>query len=277
MAGACTHARSDLPVGLAAAGGCVDGDGREQDDRGPDGADCWPVNDAAIYGQEVEPPAHRQRLARGVPGGLGRSPDAADDADVVEMGGRRPRWPWGSTRGPAFSVAVAALVAGLLLGFIGGHLQSRAKGTPTRAATASTMVLPAGDTALSATGSRCAVQLGHTLQLGIEIMNQSDRTVVLRHIEPVLPLGGLREIASRWGPCGSLPEPGLGQASSLAPGATGWLAVTFDVMVGCPQPLPVLFKVSFVQASRLATADLNSFPDLGQVRYNNCTTDPAGQ
>ena len=139
------------------------------------------------------------------------------------------------------------------------------------------MVLPAGDTALSATGSRCAVQLGHTLQLGIEIMNQSDRTVVLRHIEPVLPLGGLREIASRWGPCGSLPEPGLGQASSLAPGATGWLAVTFDVMVGCPQPLPVLFKVSFVQASRLATADLDSFPDLGQVRYNNCTTDPAGQ
>ena len=235
------------------------------------------MNDAAIYGQEVEPPAHRQRLARGVPGGLGRSPDAADDADVVEMGGRRPRWPWGSTRGPAFSVAVAALVAGLLLGFIGGHLQSRAKGRPTRAATASTTVLPAGDTALSATGSRCAVQLGHTLQLGIEIMNQSDRTVVLRQIKPVLPLGGLHEMASRWGPCGSLPEPGLGQASSLAPGATGWLTVTFDVMVGCPQPLPVLFKVSFVQASRLVTADLDSFPDLGQVRYNNCTTDPAGQ
>jgi len=190
------------------------------------------VNDAAIYGQEVEPPAHRQRLARGVPGGLGRSPDAADDADVVEMGGRRPRWPWGSTRGPAFSVAVAALVAGLLLGFIGGHLQSRAKGRPTRAATASTTVLP---------------------------------------------LGGLQEMASRWGPCGSLPEPGLGQASSLAPGATGWLTVTFDVMVGCPQPLPVLFKVSFVQASRLVTADLDSFPDLGQVRYNNCTTVPTGQ
>ena len=37
MAGACTQARSDLPVGLSAAGGGVDGDGREQDDRGPDG------------------------------------------------------------------------------------------------------------------------------------------------------------------------------------------------------------------------------------------------
>ena len=244
---------------------------------GSTGADCWPVNNAAIYGQEVEPPADRQRLARGVPGGLGRSPDAAGDADVVEMGGRGPHWPWGGVRGPAFSIAVAALVAGLLLGFIGGHLQSRAQSRPTRAATASTTVPPAGDTALSATGSRCAVQLGHTLQLGIEIMNQSDRTVVLRQIKPVLPLGGLREIASRWGPCGSLPEPGPGQASSLAPGATGWLTVTFDVMVGCPQPLPVLFKVSFVQASRLVTAAFNSFPDLGQVRYDNCTTVPAGQ
>jgi hypothetical protein len=138
-------------------------------------------------------------------------------------------------------------------------------------------VLPAGDTALSATGSRCAVQLGHTLQLGIEIMNQSDRTVVLRQIKLVLPLGGLQEIASRWGPCGSLPGPGLSQASSLAPGATGWLTVTFDVMVGCPQPLPVMFKVSFVQASRLVTADLDSFPDLGQVQYNNCTTVSTGQ
>ena len=262
MARACTLGRSDLPVAA-----------------GPPrrGRRCWPVNDAAIYGQEVEPPAHRQRLPRGDPDGLGRSPDAADDADVVEMGGRPPRWPRGSTRGPAFGVAVAALVAGLLLGFVGGHLQSRAKGRPAPAATASVTVPPADEPALSATGSRCAVQLGHTLQLGIEIMNQSDRTVVVRQIKSVLPLGGLREVASRWGPCGSLPGPGLGQASSLAPGATGWLAVTFDVMVGCPQPLPVLFKVSFVQASRLITADFNSFPDLGDVRYNNCTTVPTSQ
>ncbi|HEY6279474.1 MAG TPA: hypothetical protein VIX86_24450 [Streptosporangiaceae bacterium] len=135
-----------------------------------------------------------------------------------------------------------------------------------------------GNFVVSATGSRCAVQLGHALQLGIEIMNRSGRTVVLRQIKPVLPLGGLREISSQWGPCGSLQEhgPGLGQPTSLAPGATGWLTVTFNVMVGCPQPLPVFFKVSFVQASRLVTADLDSFPDLGEVRYNKCTTAPAG-
>lgn len=194
------------------------------------------------------------------------------------MGDHRPRWPWGSARGPAISIVVAALVAGLLLGFIGGRLQARTKVRPTRAATAITTVLPVGGTAISATGSQCAVQLGHTLQLGIEIMNQSDRTVVLRQVKAVLPLGGLQAIASQWAPCGSLPESGPGpRPDSLAPGATGWLTVTFDVMVGCPQPLPVFFKVSFVQAGRLVTADLDSFPDLGQVRYNNCTTVPTGQ
>jgi len=227
----------------------------------------------------VEPPEHHRSRAHGVPGGLGESPGAAGAADVIEMSGRSPRWPWRSAGGPATSITLAALVAGLLLGFIGGRLQASTRGKPARAAPALTTMLPAGEAAISATGSRCAVQLGHTLQLGIEIMNQSDRAVVLRQIKPVLPLGGLQDIASQWGTCGSLPElgPGFGQATSLAPGAKGWLAVTFDVRVSCPQALPVLFKVSFVQASRLVTADLDSFPDLGQVRYNNCTTVPVGQ
>jgi hypothetical protein len=233
----------------------------------------WPADAAATYGLEVEPPVNRQRPVQGGSAGAGESPGAASDADMIEMGGHPPRWPWGSARGPAISIAVTALVAGLPLGFIGG----RAGGRPSRAATAPTTVLPAGDTAISATGSRCAVQLGHTLQLGIEIMNQSDRTVVLRQLKPVLPLGGLHAIASQWGTCGSLPEPGLGQATSLASGATGWLTVTFDVMVSCPQPLPVWFKVSYMQAGRLATAELDSFPDLGQVRYNNCNINPIGQ
>jgi hypothetical protein len=195
---------------------------------------------------------------------------------VIEMGGRPRRWPWRSARRSPSSIALAALVAGLLVGFIAGHLEASTRGKPARAAPPLITVVPVGDTAISATGSRCAVQLGHTLQLGIEIMNRSDRAVVLRQIKPVLPLGGLQEIASQWGTCGSLPEPGVGQATSLAPGATGWLAVTFDVMVRCPQALPVLFKVSFVQARRLVTADLVNFPDLGPVRYNSCIMVPIG-
>jgi hypothetical protein len=221
----------------------------------------------------VEPPVHRQRPAQDAAAPAGRSPYAADDADVVEMGGQLPRWPWG----PRTGIALAALVVGLLLGFIGGHLQASTGARPSRAAAARATVLPVGDTAISATGRDCAVQLGHTLQLGIEIRNQSDRALALGQIKPVLPLGGLRAIASQRATCGALPEPGLAQATSLAPGTTDWLSVTFQVMVGCPQPLPVGFEVSYLQAGRLVTARFDSFPDLGQVRYSNCSTNPAGQ
>jgi hypothetical protein len=171
---------------------------------------------------------------------------------------------------------LAALTAGLLLGFAAGHLQAGANRRLARAATPAATVLPVGDTAITMTGNRCAVQLGHALQLGIEVVNQSDRTVALRQIEPVLPLGGLKAVASRWGTCGALPElgPGPHQATALGPGATGWLTVTFDVMVGCPQPLPVQFKISYAQAGRLVTAELSGFPDLGQVQYNNCGPNP---
>jgi hypothetical protein len=230
------------------------------------------VGAAATYGQDMEPPVNRSRPAQGASAGAGESPDPADDADVIEMGGPLLRWPWGSARKPVINIALAALAAGLLVGFIAGHFQARTAGKPGRAATAP----PMDSTAISATGNQCAVQLGQTLQLGIEIMNQSDRTTALRQIKPVLPLGGLRAIASQWGTCGSLPGSGP-QTTSLAPGATGWLTITFDVMVGCPQPIPVGFKVSYAQAGRLATTELDSFPDLGQVRFNKCSTNPIGQ
>ena len=229
------------------------------------------------YCQDVEPPVHSERpAAHGVSAGLGESAGAGGDADVIEMGGHPPRWPWGTARGPTISIALAALATGLLLGYVGGRLQARANGGPARAATSATTVFPVGSTAITGTGHLCAVQLGHDLQLGVEVVNQSDRTVALRQIEPVLPLGGLKAVASRWRTCGALPElgPGQGQATALGPGATGWLTVTFDVMVGCPQPLPVQFKISYAQAGRLVTAELPGFADLGQVQYNNCGTNP---
>ena len=194
---------------------------------------------------------------------------------MIEWGGHPPGWPWGTGRGPAVGIVLAALAAGLLLGFAGGRLQAGAN-RPARAATSAATVFPVGGTAITMTGNRCAVQLGHALQLGVEVVNRSDRAVALRQIEPVLPLGGLRAVASRWGTCGALPElgPGPHQATALGPGATGWLTVTFDVMAGCPQPLPVQFKISYAQAGKLVTAELPGFPDLGQVRYSNCGTNP---
>jgi hypothetical protein len=195
---------------------------------------------------------------------------------MFELGGPSPRWPWGTVRGPAITVVLIALLAGFILGFVGGYRQATANGTATRPATSATSALSVGDNAIADTGNRCAVQLGQTLQLGVEIVNQSDRAVALREIEPVLPIGGLQAVASQWGTCGALPEPGQDESTALGPGATGWLTVTFDVTLSCPQPLPVQFKISYVQAGRLEVADLNGFADLGQVQYNNCATTPLG-
>jgi hypothetical protein len=200
---------------------------------------------------------------------------------VLEAGGYPPRWPWLTwltARGPANGIAIAALVAGLLIGFVAGHLQAGRNGGPAPAATSSSPLIPADVTTIAMTGNRCAVQQGHTLQLGVEVVNQSSRTVALRLIRAVLPMGGLKSVASRWGTCGALPElgPGPHQAIALGPGATGWLTVTFHVMVGCPQPLPVEFKISYAQAGRLATAVLPGFPDLAQVQYKSCRLNPSG-
>jgi hypothetical protein len=170
-------------------------------------------------------------------------------------------------------VGVAALVVGLLLGYAGGHRQATAKPRPSPAPSR-TMAAPAltGATALTVTGNRCAVQLGHTLQLGIEIVNQSDQAVALQRVAPVVPLSGLQATQARWGPCGSLPQPVPEPSLSLPPGGTRWLSVTFRVLVRCPEPFPVLFKVKFAQSGHTMTAEFDSFPDLGQVKYNNCPT-----
>ena len=79
---------------------------------------------------------HRDRPAQADPGGLGESPDGTGDAEVIEMGGHPPPWPWGTARGPAISLALTALAAGLLLGFAAGRLQAGANGRPARAASA---------------------------------------------------------------------------------------------------------------------------------------------
>jgi hypothetical protein len=194
---------------------------------------------------------------------------------MFELGGEPPRWPWGTVRGPAISIALMALAAGLLLGFVGGYHQAAANGRLTQPTTSATPVSPF-DTAIVDTGNRCAVQLGHTLQLGLEIVNQSNGTVALRQIEAVLPIGGLKAVASQWGTCGALTGVGPGQPTALGPGATGWLTVTFDVMVRCPQPLPVQFKISYMQAGKLLIAELAGFSDLGQIQYDKCGTDPLG-
>ena len=201
-----------------------------------------------------------------------------DDHDVIENGDqhdRSARWPeWGGRK--ATALATAALAVGLLAGYLGGHLQRRTQEPPRPAATTPPPSSPRPAPqdvapALTATGNRCAVQHGTTLQLGVEVANQSDQAVAVGQFRAVLPMGGLRSATASVGTCGALPT-GAPTSVALPAGATEWLTITFHVLVRCPQPYPVQFMVSYTAGGQTATTQLDDFPDLGQVAYNGCQT-----
>jgi len=202
-----------------------------------------------------------------------------DGPDVIGQGGepdRIARWgAWAARR--RAGVAVAALGIGLIAGYLAGHGQSRPSGSsrPAAAGSASpvasaprpTVTITVPD--LTATGNRCAVQHGTSLQLGVEIANQSDHAVVVGPYRAVLPIGGLKATGAAIGTCGALPA--FAPASlSLPAGATEWLTITFHVLEQCPVPYPVQFVVSYTDAGKPVTAQLDEFPDLGQVTYSGC-------
>jgi hypothetical protein len=204
-----------------------------------------------------------------VPDG-GGSP--ADD-DVLEMGSRRgPVLRW---RPPAAALGTAGLLAGLVIGYAVGARHAGNPPAPSRATASPTAPsFAAGGYPLSQTGPGCSAQIGHELQLGLELMNLSATAVTLRRVNVVLPLGGLKTTSQAWGPCGELPGAGEAPGSllppTLGPGASAWFTVTFRVLVSCPQPLPVQFTIDYDQDGRPAAMPLPGFPDLGQVPYSGC-------
>ena len=103
----------------------------------------------------------------------------------------------------------------------------------------------------------------------MQVTNGSAAAIRLGQVHTVLPLGGLRAISQQWAPCGAI---GVGQGpASLGPGDSVWFSVTFQVLVGCPGPLPVQFTVDYSSAGASAAVNLPGFPDLSQVPYTGCT------
>jgi hypothetical protein len=206
-----------------------------------------------------------------VPGGDG-SP-AGDD--VLEQGNwHRPVLRWRLPR-IALVLGAVGLLVGLTAGYAAGVRHAGKPPSPHRAAALPTPPsFTAGGFPLSQSDRGCSAQTGQELQLGLEITNLSTTALTLRRVKVVLPLGGLRVVSQAWGPCGELPgaaeAPGNALPPTLGPGASAWFTVTFQVLVGCPQPLPVQFVLDFEQRGRLAAMPLPSFPDLGQVPYGNC-------
>jgi hypothetical protein len=202
----------------------------------------------------------------------GGSPRAG--GDVLEMGSRRSpvlRWRPPSA---ALVLAAAALLAGLAAGYAAGVRHAGKPLSPPRpAASQTTPSFSAGGFPLSQTGPGCSAQIGHELQLGLEVTNLSVTAITLRRVEAVLPMGGLKATSQAWGTCGELPAPGEAPGHALltlGPGASAWFTVTFQVLVRCPQPLPVHFTLDYDQGGRSAAILLPSFPDLGEVSYGTC-------
>jgi hypothetical protein len=200
--------------------------------------------------------------------------------DVLELGSRRRpvlrRWPPSA----ALLLGAAALLGGLAVGYAAGARHAGEHAAPPALSHAAAPAAPfsAGGFPLSQSGPQCSVQTGRELQVGLQITNLSAAAVRLRRVEVALPLGGLRVTAQAWGPCGELRATGEAPGDVLPPilgrGASSWFTVTFQVLVRCPQPLPVQFTLDYDQQGRPTAIRLPGFPDLGQVPYSGC---PVGQ
>jgi len=178
--------------------------------------------------------------------------------DVLESGpDRSPRLPRRIAAGWVLVLVVVAALAGYRVG-------DRHRAAPP--APVPSAPPPVGP-AIDVTGKRCSGQLKERLQLGVEVVNRSAAPVSLHQLKAVLPLRGLRTTAATWGSCGQLPAAGSGGDYLLAAGGTTWLTMTFDVLVACPAPLPVLFTVEYAQAGADDVAELAAFPDLGGVPF----------
>lgn len=208
------------------------------------------------------------------------------DDDIIESGsGREPwlRWlpprlslpRWWPPR-IAFILCLSGLVFGLAAGYCVGAWRVRPPGPALAVPGAAAVSVPpitAGGTPLGFDGSRCSLQVGHNLELGIEVTNDTPALLTILRVDTLLPARGLKQISWAWGPCGQLPG-ALPSDQALATGNSIWFTVTFHVLVSCPGPLPVGFAVRFdlrdPHDSRGAVATIPAFPDLSQVPYSGC-------
>jgi len=202
-----------------------------------------------------------------------------DGGDVIP--GRSPRPPVRWSLQPSWLIGLLAIVlaAGIGIGYLlGGHGRTRTVAAPPRSPEQSAS-LPAGSVLaelpqLSTTSNTCfglLASTGRPVMVGIEIVNSGSQPVVLRGVHGVFPLQGLRQVDSQVGQCDNNSTEGVAD-HRIEPSATAWISLTLGVLVRCPGPLPVLFRVDYTVDGAPSTQTLSGFPDLGNVPYPGCPT-----
>jgi hypothetical protein len=185
-------------------------------------------------------------------------------------------------RGRAFAAALAAvtLVLGLAVGYAVGRNQAPSRPAAARAAAPSARASTAPATSpppafglpdLGQSGQQCSEQIGRKLQLGVQVTNESARSVRLSSVRVIMPLTGLKETGQAWGTCGQLPGVPDPRATLVSAGGSAWFTVTFRVLERCPGALPVQFLLSYDRGGRASTVRLPGFVDLGHVPYSGCS------
>jgi hypothetical protein len=206
------------------------------------------------------------------------------DDDIIERGSdqqplpgwRPPGLPALRWRPPRIAVILCAagLLAGLAVGYAVGHAgRSAPSALPPSASALSVPPVTDIGPPLGFNGLRCSRQVGHELQLGVEVSNGAPALLTIVRVDALALLHGLQQVSWAWGPCGELPG-ALPPDQGLAIGQSTWLTVTLRVLVSCPGPQPVQLNIQYIlrspQDSYAARTILAAFPDLSQVPYSGC-------
>jgi hypothetical protein len=187
----------------------------------------------------------------------------------------RPSWLAG--------LLAVALLAGIGIGYLIGRPDGdRQAAGPTPPPTLSTSgsAVPAGSALaelppqLDLIGPTCVSVLataGRPVTVGVKLVNNGSRPVVLDSVRAVFPLGGLRQLDTRLGHC-DVHAAGQVQRHVIEPAGTARVSMNLAVLVRCPGPLPVQFRIDYTVDGAPATETLSPFPDLGELSYPGCPT-----
>ncbi|HTW19943.1 MAG TPA: hypothetical protein VME70_07010 [Mycobacteriales bacterium] len=170
---------------------------------------------------------------------------------------------------------VALLVVGGAVGYVvgtgagsGGH-HARSSQVAQPGARGGATIL--GGPPLAQTGATCSVQHGHRLQVGIQVNNVSNLVFDIVGVRIRLMVPGLRVLRTAAGSCGERTLPFEPYSNAVAPGGSSiWLTATLRVLVRCPAPDPVQFRIRYRQNGQTHSQLLPGFVDLAHVPYSGC-------